>query len=232
MAIPTTASYEITRNDLITGALSIIGVSEPGNEDMSLGVRKLNSMIRNLDAKSTWLWALSPVDSTLTTIASQDTYVTGVGASNIATNILKLEYASIYIGNEYRPLTIYDKFSSFRSTLRDDTASEPLAIFFHRANLPTSNTIKLFPTPNSAYEVKYNYRRPLADFTNANDNPDFPSEWFLPLQKMLAYELSWDFSKPLAERQLLEAASDKAYREVEMFNADKPSYTTLKTRFF
>ena len=95
MTISTTSDFTVTRNDLITQALSAIGVSEPQNNDMALGVKVLNYLVRNLDARGEWLWGISNTESTLTTVASQQAYVTGVGASNINANILKITYVHI-----------------------------------------------------------------------------------------------------------------------------------------
>lgn len=232
MAITTTASFSTTRNQLVIDALSIIGVVEPGNTEMATGIRKLNAIVRNLDAKAQWLWAISPTESTLTTVDAQSTYATGITATTISANILELTYAAVLINTDYRDLKILDKMTSQNTTLKDDANGEPLAISLFRANTTASNTVRLYPTPNSAYTIKYNFRRPLYDFSAADENPDFPAMWFLPLTKILAYELSYDFSKPLAERQLLQAESKIAYDEVERFNADKPSYITLKTEYY
>jgi hypothetical protein len=232
MTISTTSDFTVTRNDLITQALSAIGVSEPQNNDMALGVKVLNYLVRNLDARGEWLWGISNTESTLTTVASQQAYVTGVGASNINANILKITYVSYLDGNDYLPLTIYDKYSSFLTSLKDDSPGQPEACHLERHNLRSGNRLLIYPTPNSAYTIKYAFRRPLFDFTLPTDNPDFPSEWFLPLQKMLSSELSGHYNKSLPERQWLLAESEKAFQEMLAFNADKPSYVPLRTEYF
>ena len=80
--------------------------------------------------------------------------------------------------------------------------------------------------------MKYTYRRPLYDFVLPTDNPDFPTEWHLPLQKMLSYELSYHYNKHLNERTLLKQDSDLAYEEVQSFSQDEPSYTPLRAEYF
>lgn len=232
MTTASTVSFTTTRNDLVSDALSVIGVSEPGNTEMATGIRVLNSLIRNIDAKGEWMWGISNTPSSFTTVASQQVYTTGVGASNISANISKLVYCAVRIGSDDYPLVIYDKISALNTTLKTDISSEPLACYFERNNLASSNRLFLYPTPNSAYTIYYNFQRPLFDFATASENPDFPSEWFLPLKKMLAYELSYDFSKPLAERQLLKADADLAFDEVRRFNTDKPSGLPLRTEYY
>jgi hypothetical protein len=232
MTISTTSNFTVTRNDLITQALSYIGVTDPQNEEMALGVNVLNALVRNLDARGEWIWGISNTESTLTTVANQQAYVTGTDPENIAQNILKLVYISYLQGNDYIPLIIYDKQSSFLTNYKDDSPGQPQACHLERHNLRSQNRLLLYPTPNSAYTVKYSFRRPLFDFPLPTDNPDFPTEWFLPLQKMLSSELAGHFNKTLAERQWLTAESEKAFQEMIAFNAEKPSYTTLRTEYF
>lgn len=233
MAVNTTSDFTLTRNELIQLALGIIGVTEPQNDDYSLATKVLNSLVRHLDAKGEWLWAVDSTESSLVSIAGQAEYLTGVGASNIDPNILRL--TSIFVeqsSSERRQLRIYSKHEAHRSLLKDDTNSEPIAAYFERATLRSDNVLTLYPTPNRAYTIKYAYRRPLYDFVLPSNNPDFPSEWFLPLQKMLAYELASHYGKPLQERQLLKMDSDMAFKEVEKFSQDDPSYVTLKAEYF
>lgn len=210
----------------------MIGVSEPQNEDYALGVKKLNKLIRYLDAMGEHLWTISNTESTLTTVASQQTYTTGVGASNISASILNLEYAAVLVGSDYKELTIYDKPTSFRTILKSDTSAEPCACYLDRKNRLASNVLYLYPTPNSVYTIKYNFRRPLYDFALPTDNPDFPYEFELPLEKLLAYELSFDYSKPLAERQLLQQEGKLSWEETVKKGSDEPTYNTLRASYF
>lgn len=231
MTIGTTASFTVTRNELVELALSEIGVSEPQNEDMALGIKLLNAMIRNLDAHGTWLWAISNTESTLTLVAGQASYATGITSTTIASDILKLAYAATYINTRHNPLIILDKMTSLSNDLRDDSNGEPRAVYLHRGNLRSDNQMIFYPTPNSAYTIKYTYRRALYDFSLSTDNPDFPQVWFVPLYKRLAYLLCPHYSKPLSERQLLKAEADEEMEKARKFNSDKPSYITLKPEF-
>jgi hypothetical protein len=233
MAVGTTANFDVTRTELIDLALGIIGVTEATQSDYSLAIKVLNSLIRYLDADGHWLHAIDSTESTLTLVSSQREYAAGAGASNIATNILRLEYIAVLEGAEdYRELVILDTPQSFRTLLKDDSNGEPSAVHLERAKLLTDNKIQFFPTPNSAYTVKYNYRRPLFDFDLATDNPDFPSPFILPLQKRLAVELAPHFGNPLPERQLLLAEAEAQFEQAKSFHADKPSYVPLQTEYF
>lgn len=232
MPTGTTSNFNLTRNELIELALSAIGVTEPSNAEMDLSIKVLNLIIRHLDARGTWLWSINNTESTLTLVSNQQEYSTGVAATNISSNILTLEWAAVLSGGDREQLTILTKPESLRTTLKDDSNSQPIAVYLKREVDRANNKMIFYPTPNSAYTVVYNFRRPLFDFDLSTDNPDVPQDWFLPLQKMLSYELAPHYGKPLSERQLLKEDMEITLRESEKFNSDPPSYQPLKTDYF
>jgi hypothetical protein len=232
MPVGTTSDFTYTRNELIEMALSTIGVTEPSNDEYALASKVLNAMVRHLDAKGQWLWAIDNTESTLTLVSGQQEYVTGALATTISPSILKLEKAALLINSDREPLTILTKRESIKTPLMDESNSQPVAVYLERAALRSNNVMLFYPTPNSAYTVKYNFRRPLFDFDGPTNNPDFPQDWFMPITKMLAYELSSHYGKPLAERQLLKADADLSFSESETFNDDEPSYSPAKTEYF
>ena len=232
MAIGTTADFSVTRTDLIELAYSILGVTEISNDETALAVKILNAMVRNLDSRGTWLWAIDNTESTLTLVGAQQEYATGATSTTIATDILKLEWCAVLTPSDRKELVILDKKSSLRTALKDDTSAEPEAVHLERATLRANNKMLFYPTPNSAYSVVYHYRRPLFEFDAASDNPDVPQDWFSTLYKMLAYELSPHFGKPLTERQLLKAEAEESLKNVDAFQTDRPAYIPLKTEYF
>lgn len=232
MSTGTTADFDLSRTELIKSALRLLGETEPSTTEISHGAQALNILTRHLDTKGDHLWTISNTENTLTLVAGQQAYVTGVLATTIKTNILKLAYASVYIGTNYEDLMLLDKPQSLRTPLRGESQSQPVAAYLERAKLLTGNRLLFYPTPNSAYTVKYAYRRPLYDFDTATDNPDFPSEFLKPLKYLLAYELSPEYGTPIQERQGHLSDGERAWKEATAFNSDRPSYKTLATEYF
>ena len=234
MSINTTSDFTLTRNELIELSMSKIGVTELSVEDVNLGVKVLNSLVRNLDAKGSWLWAIDSTESTLTTVPGQAEYVAGNGANYIATDILEVTTVTHARSVTDRVLLrILTKHEADRTYLKqDNNSSEPIACYLERANIRKANVLTIYPTPDAAFTIKYNYRRALYDFVQADNNPDLPTEWFLPLQKMLASELASHYGKPLQERQLLKMEADEAMLEVARFSQDSPSYSTLRAEYY
>lgn len=232
MPVGTTADFDVSRNELIRMSLRSIGVTEPSNQEILDGAQVLNTLVRHLDERGNHLWAVSNTLSTVTLVANQQAYVTGVGANNIAANISELAYCSVLIGTEYEDLTLLDKPSSLRTRLKSDSNAQPIAVHLEKGKLLSSNRMLFYPTPNAAYTVKYNYKRPIYDFDTTTDNPDFPSSFILPLKKLLAYELSQEYGVPAAERQELLTMGEKGWADALAARADKPAYTTLRTEYF
>lgn len=232
MAVGTSATSDLTRTELITLSLGSIGVAEPSSSDLALGVSYLNMLIRKLDADGKWFWTIDNTESTLTTVASTSNYTTGVAGTNISANILKLESATVLIGSRRIPLIVLDKPSSIRTTLKDDTAGQPTHVYLQRNKLLSDNIMILFPTPNSAYTIKYNFRRPLYDFTSASSNPDMPSAFNLALTKLLASQLAPHFGIPLQERQLLYQDGKVDFEDTIKGMADPPSQEPLRTEYY
>lgn len=232
MAVGTTSDFDVTRTELVDMSLGKIGVADPGQSDRVLGINLLNTLIRNLDARGDWLHAISNTESTLTTIANQQAYAAGSGASLIATNIVRLEYAAVVIGTRREDLILFDKQTSLRTRLQDDTNGQPIAVHLETAKLRSSQRMLFYPTPNSAYSIVYKFRRPIYDFDTASDNPDFPSQFILPLSRLLAYELAPHYGTPLQERQLLLAEGEKSYIETVAGLSDRPAYIAVKTEYY
>jgi len=231
VAVGTTAVSDLTRDQLIDDGFSEIGVNEITVTERADAVRKLNMLIRHLDESGYWLWAVDNTESSLTTVAGQSEYVTGALATNIPTNIVKLEWAAVLIGTKRDVVEILDKPLSLRTTLKDDNNSQPIKCHLERAKLLADNKLIVYPTPNSAYQFLFHFRRPLFDFTNPTDNPDFPSAFNLSLAKLLAQQLAPSYGIPLGERQILGSEGSALFKEVTAGFAEKPVLRPVKTEF-
>lgn len=232
MAVGSTADFDLTRNQLIDRAFKKVGVEEATTDQINDAAIVLNVLIRHLDARGQWLWAIDNTESTLTLVSSQQEYATGATSTTIATNILRLEYAAVLNGTDRKPLTILDKATSLRTHLQDDTSSEPVAVHLERKKLLTDNIMLFYPTPNSAYSVVYKYRRPLFDFDATTDNPDVPGEFVKPLISLLAVDLGEEYGMPLQERQLLEVRGERQFDEARGFHASRSNHEPVETEYF
>ncbi|MCB0423050.1 MAG: hypothetical protein KDD13_00285 [Mangrovimonas sp.] len=233
MATGTTADYITTRNQLITDAYGLLGESNLSNEEINLGVRKLNALVRNLDIRGNWFWGIDQTESSLTLTSGVSEYTTGTNSNEIASNILRLEWVGKIETNEDRiPLDILTENTASSTFLKGDTNSEPVAVYLDRAAVLANNVLHVYPTPNSAYELRYTYRRPLYDFDLSTDNPDMPMEGVLALEYLLAYHLAPTFGIPLQERLLLKQQGEEILEDLRLFEPNNSTTKPMKTEYY
>jgi len=80
--------------------------------------------------------------------------------------------------------------------------------------------------------IRLQYKRPLFDFDNESDNPDFPRAWNRYLIYKLAMDLSPSYAIGLDERQWLQSMYILA--EGDLFGSTRPQTTSFhnKTKFY
>lgn len=78
--------------------------------------------------------------------------------------------------------------------------------------------LSVFLTPNTFtaenYEVHLFVQTPIEDITSANQNFDFPSEWFLALKWNLVADLASDYEKTLTDKQYYEQKANMLKNEL------------------
>ena len=78
--------------------------------------------------------------------------------------------------------------------------------------------VSVFLTPNTFtaenYELHLFVQTPIEDITSANQNFDFPSEWFLALKWNLAADLASDYEKTLTDKQYYEQKASMLKNEL------------------
>ena len=91
MPVGGTFTSNITRDQLITDAYLTIGVLADGENLPSslqtIAIRRLNAIIRELDATGKWLWAIPSTPSTITLVANTWVYTSSNG---LPTNMKEL----------------------------------------------------------------------------------------------------------------------------------------------
>jgi len=78
--------------------------------------------------------------------------------------------------------------------------------------------VSVFLTPNTFtaenYELHLFVQTPIEDISSANQNFDFPSEWFLALKWNLAADLASDYEKTLTDKQYYEQKASMLKNEL------------------
>ena len=231
MTVSSSSNFSLGAHSLVRAALRRIGHSAPTDQEILDGRESLNMIAKRLDATARWLWAIAPVESTLTLVQDQEAY--DVTSDSLAGDIVRLEKVSYMQGTNRTHLSIVSSDDFLDSYDRDDTG-EPYAVYLEQNPDRTLQKVRFLPTPGGSYTINYTYRRALYDFDTALDTPDFPQEWYHALKMIVSADLANDYGLPIGERQLLKSDALVAERERVKFNAasDKGPDYTLATIYY
>lgn len=79
--------------------------------------------------------------------------------------------------------------------------SYPTQLYYNPQLVGEFNWYPRFGDGNRVIVIRYH--RPFEDFDSAADTPDFPSEWFYPIQKLLTWALAGAYNKTVEEKKAL-----------------------------
>lgn len=217
------SSSLLTRERIIARAYGLCGLDSVSVEEGALGTEVLNDVIAQLDGQGTWLWTISPTEYSLSTISGQREYLVGTGSTEIPNYIQSLVptpvvYRSV---NSRTPIRIIGKDEALTTPELESSGGEPYLIYLEIAPNPSDQVIHLFPTPDSAYTIKFPYQRMLYDLDLATDKADVLRSMRLDLIKVLAGELTPYAGVALDQRQLLMASAEMARTAIKALNREK-----------
>lgn len=201
MATSGSVDFAITRDEIITEALELIGRLASGDTaaaaDVTTCAMSLNLMIKSWMADGVKIWKVS--EGELTLVASQAAYTLGVGGDLVIDKPIRIVEArrNKTSSDIDTPLTAISRDEYMR--LSNKTLESIPTQFYFQPGLTTS-TFTLWPAPGtteaSDYTVKISYYSLIEDFDAAADNPDFPIEWGEALAYNLAVRIAAKFGVP------------------------------------
>lgn len=223
MATSNSTDFNVTRDQLIAGALRIVGAiaqGETATADMvSNASEALNMLAKSWQADGMPLWVMREYSLTL---------VDGTNTYTVSPKLLKVVQAFNHNSstNVDIPMRIITR-EEYNRLGNKTSEGNPIQVFCN-PNL-TSTEVKVFPTPGST-EATYNtikliYQKQFDDFDSASDNPEFPNEFFDALKFGLANRLSYEYGMDVNDRkQLAEQAM--------LLKLDALSFGTEEGSFF
>ena len=207
--MPSTSTYSVTRDQIISSALRKLGVLELGDTPDATTVTNaamvLNLMIKQWQTDGIKLWTTT--EYTLPLVANQKSYTVGPSGCDLtADRPMKLIQAwlrnTVVTPNIDTPLQIISK-QEYNILGSKSSTGVSNSIYLFPTN--TFSTVYLYLMPTAAqvstYAVHFVARRPLYDISASGDTPDFPNEWMQSLVWGLADQLALEYSVPLNHRQ-------------------------------
>ena len=217
MTTSNSTSFNVTRDQLIAGALRMLGViaqgESPNATQISEAAEALNMMVKAFEADGMPLWGLS--EYTLTLTAGVGKYQIGLGKTIPIAKPLKVIQA--WNRNNTStvdiPMRILTK-QEYNMLGNKVTSGNPIQLYYNP--LLNYGEMNLFPVPSTVdatnSKIVFVYQRPFEDFLASGDNPDFPQEWLEALKYGLAVRLAPEYGLDAESRRFLiqEYASVKA----------------------
>jgi hypothetical protein len=235
MATSGTTTFTLTRDDIITYALSKCGVLELGTTPDATTVSRaatiLEMLIKSLVAKGSKLWTIQEL--TLPLVASQTNYNIGPTGSTTPLALVTdkplallqawIRNISVTPQNDI-PLTLLS-LNDYNTLGSKGSTGTPNSIELQV--LRDYSIAKLYVTPSSfeagIYQVHLLVKRAIQDAGISTNNLDFPAEWLYALGWSLAAELIADYDLPPQKAQYIEMKAAKALMEMEDFDTEQSS---------
>jgi hypothetical protein len=220
--------FNITRDQLIAGALRMVGAVAQGQSptatQISEAAEALNMMVKAWEVDGMPLWGLTEYAVTLT--ASTNKYPIGIGKTINIPKPLKVIQAwtrETASGVDV-PMRIVSK-QEYNMLGNKTSSGTPIQIYYNPQL--AFGDLYTFPTPDatvaSAYKIHIVYQRPFEDFVATGDNPDFPQEWLDALKYGLAARLAPEYGVPLDQRNILNKEAKERKDEALSFGTEEGS---------
>lgn len=217
MSTSNSTDFSSSRDTIIKGALRKVGAlaqgQTPTTNNVNDAAEALNNLVKAWMADGMPLWKIATYNFNLT--AATNKYTIGLSQTLNTSKPLKIIQAWIRNSSGVDiPLkleTLYD----YNRLSNKSAVGMPIQLTYHPQRV--SGDIYVYPTPDATianeYDIYIRYQAPYEDFDAANNEPDFPQEWFQALIYGLAYVLAPEYGIPLEERMVLKS-------DMQMFKAE------------
>ena len=232
MSVSGVTSFQVTRDQIIKAALEDLSVLEEGTEPSANAIAKgsfaLNLIIKNWQINGIKLWTIDNLVIPL--VSGQTEYTIGPDVSNDIKSHRPLKVVQGFLRNTSvtPPVDIPMQALSRQeyNMLGSKASTGTMNSYFYNPKA-TYGQLDVYLTPDSNTATNYDLyivvQRPLMDMVKANDNFDFPNEWFLALKWGLMSELASTYDKTLQERQYYDAKAKFYKDELEDWDVENAS---------
>jgi Asp-tRNA(Asn)/Glu-tRNA(Gln) amidotransferase A subunit family amidase len=208
LATSGSTDFSSSRDTIIKGALRKVGAlaqgQTPATNDVNDAAEALNNLAKAWMADGMPLWKIATYDFALT----NDVNTYNIGLTKTLNTAKPQKILQAWIRETATALdtplqieTLYD----YNRLSNKTSNGRPIQLTYHPQRV--DGNIYIYPTPDatiaSGYRIFIRYQAPYEDFDAANNEPDFPQEWFQALIYGLAYTLAPEYGIPIQERNVL-----------------------------
>lgn len=231
MALSGNTDFAITRDQLIIGALRVVGAIAQGEVPTTVQITEageaLNMLIKSWQAMGMSIWVTK--EYPLTLLNGVSTYVPTTKLLKVIQAFNRNTITKIDIPMRILTRDEYNRLGNKTST------GNPIQLY-HEPQLTTSS-VKVFPVP-SAVEAGQNtiimvYQKEFDDMDTGTDNPEFPHEFFDALKFGLASRLSFEYGMELADIKNLQMQAEMLKQDALSFGTEEGSmYLQVDVRYW
>lgn len=191
---------------IVTSAMRKNGVltkgEAPSADEAADGLEMLNDLLASLSNDSLIVYARTLENFTL--VGGTSSYTIGPSATFNTTRPVKVIAAYVQSGGVDYPLTVVSD-ESFSAITYKSTSGIPE--FLNYSNSYPTATIKLYPSPSSAYDLYILTEKPLTAFASLSTVVSLPPGWERMLKHNLAMEMAPEFGQQ-APAEVVEIAKE------------------------
>ena len=234
MALSASTNFTVTRDDVITRALRIVGAIGQGETPETQAVTDaalvLNMIVKERQADGMQLWKVQTSSFSMTNGTSQ--YNIGIGSTIAQTAPLKViqTWVRTTATNADSPTNLITKAEYDRYGNKATTGT-PAMVFYKTPGpnvVEMIGTFSLYPTPDanaaSTSTFFFTGMYPIQDFDASTDNPDFPSYYFNALTWLLASEIAYEYGIPMQERSQIKREAESHLQQALSFDIEEGSF--------
>lgn len=210
--------------ELINAALRLCNViaqeETASGYDLQQGMSALNMMAKAWGVKGLHIWTQDV--TTITPVVGQAVYTIGLGSGGVdVVRPLRVSGARriVTATQAVVPLIPMSRLDLANLSNKTSPTGQP-ANFFYDPQIPYGK-LTIYPAPaDTLSTIQLTSQRPIQDFTDLSDAPDFPDEWFQALKFGLAVDLAPEYGVPAeVVAQLVERAKD-TYETVKAWDQE------------
>lgn len=219
-------NYNVTATELLSSAYELARVKDPIEpltaDQTSKGLASLNKTIKYLMKSGMPLWAITKATITLT--ANTQSYTCGPAGTGLTERPLRILNAFYRDGTTDTQIEIISR-QEYWDLGDKSTAGIPTQIYYDPqltlGVLYVYNPADANAAGNALHLV---YHRPFQDMDTVSDDFDFPQEWYLALEYLLATDLALRNGIRQSRITQLDAKAKEYYYEASWWDVENTSF--------
>lgn len=200
-------TFTLNRDQVITGALRILGVigqgQAPDSTQISEAAEALNVLVKAWQADGLQVWKITTATVDLVEGKAEYRTDTDMGLPNKPLKVWVCTMYDVPSGSDAVMIPLANQ--DYKILSNKNSKSVPSQYYYQP--MDTYGVLTLYPNIAASTamnkKVKMTYSLPLNDVLGPTDVLDFPSEWNRALKYALAVELAYEYGYPTKDRDRL-----------------------------